>query len=184
MGLGKLFAVHLSLGLFACLLQGSLLPSLLGAGVVGHSGVVPNLLVFLTVLLGFSQPTWIGSVLAFCLGLELDLASGRFLGPWAGALVVVHALIATLAQRLLVESRPTLAVAVFFSVILADIIYLGLTVPFVERWSAPFSLWEMLLAAFFTGILAPLLLGPVRWILRGRKDPIRGRGGTLRVSNR
>lgn len=90
----------------------------------GHQGVVANIPIIMVIFLAFYEPTAFGAILAFLIGLELDLFSGVRVGPWAGTFVLIFGLIACFAQRIFVESGFAAVVAVFFASLLGSAVYL------------------------------------------------------------
>jgi len=72
---------------------------------------VPQGVLVCVVFLAFYEFSVAGVVMAFLLGLLLDLHSGVLLGPWAGSYLIVYATFAFLSQRLFVES-PIVAMSV------------------------------------------------------------------------
>ena len=160
----------LILGLIAIFIQGTVLRE------VGPSWVVPNLLVILVVFLGFFEASFRGATLAFLLGLELDFANGLLVGPWAGAFVVSFGILASLSQRLFVESSLAVMIAALVSSIVSNLVYFTLVYEFHPAVTVmvPFSLLEALL----NGFLAPFLFVFLRTLLAPR--PRTGSAGRLR----
>lgn len=142
--------------IFGCLLiQSAILKPLLPAG------LVPNLLIVVVVYLAFFNSMPGGAVIAFMLGLALDMVSGTLLGPWAGAFVVVYLVYATVSQRIFCESSIVFAVASFIAAILAAGVYCALTayVPFEHglEWVGSAILRSALLEGVGTALFAPFL---------------------------
>ncbi len=86
------------LGVLSIFLQGTFLRSLL------PSPYVPNIVIVIVVFLAFHEVSYLGVVLAFILGLLLDLSSATLLGPWAGAFTALFAILGSLSRRVFVES--------------------------------------------------------------------------------
>jgi rod shape-determining protein MreD len=78
------------------------------------------------VFLAFHEFSIVGVVLAFVLGLMLDMSSGIALGPWAGSYTLVYAVFAFLSQRLFVESKLVAMVVVITATLLAGGVFLAL----------------------------------------------------------
>jgi rod shape-determining protein MreD len=85
---------------------------------------VPQGVLVCVVFLAFYEFSLVGVVLAFLLGLLLDLSSGVLLGPWAGAYVIVYAMFAFLSQRLFVESVVVAMSVVALATVLAGTVFL------------------------------------------------------------
>jgi rod shape-determining protein MreD len=138
----------LALGLVSILVQGTLIKA------IYPGAVVPGLLLILIVFLAFYEPSVFGVGLAFLLGLELDMCSGLLLGPWAGASVIVFGIVASLSQRIFVESPFAVMMTVFLSSILSNFVWL-LIVLQVQR-SGLFS-WTLVFEALLTAaVCVPL----------------------------
>ena len=106
----------LVLGLLAMLIPGTLIKSL------APSLAAPNLLLILMVYLSFYDGEPGDALLAFLLGLELDLDSLDLLGPWAGAYVLVFGVLVLLSQRIFIESAVVVLVTVFCAAVAVDYI--------------------------------------------------------------
>lgn len=145
----RFFLVALAIGLLAIFFQGAILRPLLG------SWVVPNLLMIGVVYIAFRSGTSLGALLVFCLGLEMDFCSGKLIGPWAGAFVLVYAVLSLISQRVFIESAFAAFAAVFASTLAGSLIFTllisndpGFSISFVS---------VVLGEALFTGILAPVV---------------------------
>ena len=160
----------LILGLIAIYIQGTVLRE------IGPSWVVPNLLIIMVVFLGFFEASIRGATLAFLLGLELDFANGLLVGPWAGAFVVSFGILASLSQRIFVESPVAAMFAAFGSSIVSSLVYLTLVYEFHPAVTAmvPFSLLE----AVINAVLAPFVFGFLKVIFATRSRG--GMAGRLR----
>ena len=145
------------LGLIAIFVQGTVLRA------IGPAWVVPNLLVIIVVFLGFYESSVRGATLAFLLGLELDFANGLLVGPWAGAFVVSFGILASLSQRIFVESPLAAVIATFACSIVSAVVYFTLVYEFHPAVTiiVPFSVAEATLNA----LLAPVVFGVLRTVL-------------------
>ena len=162
----------LILSLVAIFAQGTLLKLF-----APSATIVPNLLLLVVGFFAFYEVSIFGSILAFGMGLVLDLSSGVLLGPWAAAFVSVYGMLSALSQRLFVESFLASFVALFFSSLLASFVYLVLMLQFQPALSQRLSLsWLMLVEAFMTGILAPAAFWGLRRLMLS-KAAGGGRGG-------
>ena len=165
----------LVLGLIAIFIQGTVLRA------ISPAWVVPNLLVIIVVFLGFYEASVRGATLAFILGLELDFANGLLVGPWAGAFVVSFGILASLSQRIFVESPLAAIIAVFACSIVSAIVYFTLVYEFHPAVTVivPFSVAEAALNA----VLAPFIFGVLRMALlpRTRSGGSAGRLRSLAV---
>jgi hypothetical protein len=131
--------------------------------------LLPQLGVVLVVFLGFHDISIRGAVLAFVVGLMLDLSTGILVGPWAGALVSVYGGLALLSARLFSESRVVVALVSGCAALLAGGVHLLLR---IEYWSAAWSdLWLICGQAATTTLVAPLLLGVVSQRVKRRAQP-------------
>ena len=147
-------------GMLAVALQSSFVPALI------PTFLVPNLVVLLAVFVGFYFPSVFGSLLSFTLGLELDAASGRMIGPWAGAAVVAFGTLAALAQRLFVESAFAVFVAVVIMAVVADVVYLILSGTPPDSFAV--FLWNTLGGGVTAGVLAIPLFPILRRLVFGQ----------------
>jgi rod shape-determining protein MreD len=95
-----------------------------------HLGIpawaTPQGLLVCVVFLAFYEFSVTGGVVAFILGLLLDMSSGIVLGPWAGSYTLLYTLLAFISQRLFVESRLVAMVVVAGSTFLAGGAFLAL----------------------------------------------------------
>lgn len=146
------------LGLLAVYLQGTLLRAFFPAW------IVPNLLVTLLVFVSFKDVSPIGAGSAFLLGLELDLYEGVMLGPWAGAYVLVYAALASLSQRIFIESPFAAFSAVFCAVLACNSIYFSIVFLFRE---IPYNGMVLsLIEGALSGMIAPFVLRALRRFMR------------------
>lgn len=151
----KAIAVLL-LGVLALLIPGTLIKS------ISPGLVVPNFLLILLVFLAFYNGRPGDALLAFMLGLEQDLGSLSLLGPWAGAYIVVFAVLTLLSRRIFIESAWVVFLTVFTAALAADFLYLAMLALVYDAaavTAASFStaLWEGLLSALFAPFLFPWL---------------------------
>lgn len=121
----------------------------------------PHVLIVLLVLLGFTEHSLRGCVLAFSLGFLLDLNGGSLLGPWSGAYIISFALMSVLAQRIYVDSVLTLVTIVALADFVTTLLfYLLITfvpdhIVFVGSGTIP---WVTIgLQALVSGLAAPLV---------------------------
>jgi len=149
------FAVVLLLGVLASFLQGSVLRALLPG-----SAIVPNLSVAVVAFLAFHEVSLLGVALSFFLGLIFDLSSGVLLGPWAGAYVVVFALLSSLTQRVFTDSPLTAFIAVLIGSLVAQGVYLAMVLQFRTAELASVSSGvTIVLEALLSAFCAPLCFG-------------------------
>lgn len=170
----------LAAGLLAIFLQGSLLRAFL------PDFLIPNLIVSIVVLLAFYDNSPYGAVLAFILGLEFDLYGGSPLltGPSAGALVLVYGVLASLSQRVYVESSFAIFVMALISAMLYSVVYSILIYEFNDSAARYFSL--SLSNAVVTGIITPLIFKFFSRSLRVKRSSSHGThssGSRQRVGN-
>lgn len=119
---------------------------------------IPNLFLVLVVFIGFFEPSTLGALLAFMVGLLFDLFSRGLLGPHASAYVVVFGIVAALSQRIFVDSRLAVFLTVLLASLIGNVVYLIVLSEFVQVESLVTmllrgALWE----AFLTALLAPFL---------------------------
>lgn len=167
------FLLFLAIGFVAIFIQGTVIREF------APNAVVPNFLLGMVVFLGFFEATVRGASLAFLLGLQLDFASGVLVGPWAGAFIVSFGILASLSQRIFVESPLASVVAVFASSLVSNIVYFVLVYEFHPSVTevAPFSLVEACLNA----VCAPLVFAVLRGVSAGGGRGAVGRARGARV---
>ena len=153
-------------GLVAIFLQSS------GLRFFGATVPTPNFLIMITVFLAFYEISVLGATLAFVLGLLLDMASGGvLLGPSAAALVVVYIALASLTQRIFVESFLTIAVAVVTSAAVARLVYAVLIYEFQPKESVlSGGLSVFAVEGVLSALLAPLVFGLLRPYFHSRDE--------------
>lgn len=155
------------LGFLFLLVQGTFLHG------IAPQMVVPNFFIILVVFLSFHEGSTLGALLAFLLGLELDLYGAQVLGPWAGAFCLLFAVLATISQRIFVESGPAVVFGVFVSSVFAHMV----------QWLLRFQLSAMTLGLFgtviiealFTALLAPWGFAVLKRLLIERNELQYGR---------
>lgn len=87
---------------------------------------LPQGLIGCVVYLAFFESSVSGALLAFACGLLLDLTTATVLGPWAGAYVLVYALLSFMSPRLFVESSLVTMVVAAATSVFAGSVYLFL----------------------------------------------------------
>ncbi len=158
----KRFVLVLVLAIIILLVQGTVI-----RGLLPHF-YVPNLLVILTVFLAFYESSILGTILAFLLGLLLDMSGGVVLGPWSGSFVFIFAAIAVLSQRIFVESPVAVMVTTGIATLVADMVHAGLS---YQLSSSEFSSYGRLFGeAVFTALLCPLFFPLFRKLLLEKRD--------------
>lgn len=160
-GVRKILVVLL-IGFIAIFVQGTVLRPFI------HASMIPNFALVAVVFLGLHEVTVLGAVLAFLLGVELDLFSGIFLGPWAGSFTLVFGLLALVAQRVFLESALTIFVSVLVSSIVSNLVYLVLILQF--RPVSGELLTISFVEALVTAIVAPVFFRVLSWLLIPKAD--------------
>lgn len=150
----------LGLGLVAAFIQGTVLRSLMP-----ESMIAPNLLVVVVAFLALYEADAWAAVIVFLLGLELDFSSGGLIGPWAGAFVVVFGLLASLSQRIFVESAITAFVAALLACLGSTLMYIALSYQFQTSEAVPVAFsGRGFIEALLTAFCAPILFAILRRI--------------------
>lgn len=165
-GTRKLLLV-LALGLLMIFVQGTVFKT------ISMGLVIPNLIVVFVVFLSFYDVSAFGCFLVFVLGLELDLSAGVLLGPWAGACVAVFAVLASLSQRIFVDSSLAVALAALASSAISQIVYGVLT--YETRPVTSDLLIRGVIEAILTGLVAPLVFKLLKLIFVGTERSASGR---------
>lgn len=143
----KRFIVFFILGLLFVFLQSAFLASFL------PQFLIPNLILTLVVFLSFYETSVFGVVLAFLLGLQLDLYSASILGPWAGASVAVYGIFASLSQRIFIESVFSVFATVFAAVLINNFVYLIIVAEFKNTQTL---LWAILKGSPLQALISSL----------------------------
>ena len=163
------------LGLFFILIQGSIFKSILPAM------LVPNLVISLVVFLAFYENSPFGALLSFLLGLQIDFYSGQLLlvGPTAGAYVARFGLIASLSQRIFVDSGLAVFIVTVMAGVASTLIYTVLVYEFNKAGVGliPVSLVSSLVTAIFT----PALFRFLRVLYFGRSGSLGARSRGVAV---
>lgn len=138
-------------GLITIFLQGSLLRAVL------PDFLIPNLVISLVVFIAFYENSPFGALLAFILGIEIDLYSGspHLIGPSSGALVLVYGVTTSLSQRVYVESAFAVLIMSAISSVLYSLIYSLLVFEFNDSSVRYFSM--SVSNAIVTGLVTPLV---------------------------
>jgi cell shape-determining protein MreD len=116
--------------------------------------MIPNLCLIVVIFLGACEVNLLGAVLAFMVGLLLDLSSGQLIGPWSGAFAALFGVLSQGGRKLFLDSWLTIGLVTFVSGFFCQVIYLFLLSSFRFSWSDIFS-WTMFGTSFVTAILAP-----------------------------
>lgn len=116
---------------------------------------LPNFALILAVFLGVFEPTFVGALLAFCVGLIFDFASGDILGPWSGACVSVFGLLSQGARRLFVDTALLAGVLVFCASLFGFVVYLLLLRQLTIYWG-DFS-YQLFGSALASALCSPLI---------------------------
>lgn len=167
--------IILLLGLIAIFIQGAILKPFMS------DAIIPNLILMLVVFLAFYENSPFGAFLAFLLGLEFDLYSGhpQLVGPTAGAFVAVYVTLASLSQRIFVDSAFAVIVVSVFSSILSAIIFSILVYEFNSSNVRFFSF--SLVSAIITGCIAPPTFSILRYLLLRKWLLLGGRSRAVSV---
>jgi rod shape-determining protein MreD len=150
-------------------------------GILQHCGVaaclIPQFVVIVVVFLAFYEISVVGAILAFGLGLLMDLAAGHSLGPWAGACVTVYGVFVLLSQRLFIDSGPGAVSVSAVSVALAQLLYLSIEPNHPElSW----ALWGgVVVSALCSGLCAPFVFAFLSRRLGKVSAPLGGRSAVL-----
>jgi rod shape-determining protein MreD len=150
-------------------------------GGLGHLGLadrfIPQFLVVFVVYLSFTEANPFGCVMAFAVGLLLDLSSAVLIGPWAGSFVVIFCVLALLSRRLFIDSGLAARVITFTSVLVANILFsvFGDEYPALT-WEYP---QKVLGQALSTSLVAPILLGFLSRRWRRANGAYMGRGSSV-----
>jgi rod shape-determining protein MreD len=125
--------------------------------------LLPQGLVACVVYLAFFESSVTGALLAFSCGLLLDLTTATVLGPWAGAYVLVYALLSFMSPRLFVESALVTMVVTAVTSVLSGAIYLFLAFEYqaLSREDVVMLLGQALASALVAPTVVSLL-GRVR----------------------
>lgn len=116
---------------------------------------VPNFSIIIAVFLGVFEPTIVGAVLSFSIGLIYDFASGDILGPWSGACVTVFGFLSQLARRMFVDTSVLAALLVFCGALFGFTVYLLLLRQLTIYWS-DFS-FQLFGCAVASAICSPII---------------------------
>jgi len=118
--------------------------------------LLPQGLIACVVYLAFFESSVTGALLAFTCGLLLDLTTATVLGPWAGAYVLVYALLSFMSPRLFVESALVTMVVAAVTSVFAGAVYLFLA--FEYQSLSREDLIMLLGQAVASALVAPLVV--------------------------
>jgi rod shape-determining protein MreD len=120
-------------------------------------------MVTVVTFLSFHAPNPMGLALSFFMGICLDLGSAVLVGPWAGAFVVVFLLLSSVTQRIFVDSPLTAFMAVLCAALLAQGIFIALSVQFrAFEFELGALASQVFLEALFSAFCAPLCFAGLR----------------------
>lgn len=127
------------------------------------TGVIPNLMLVLVVVLGVRHQGVRGVVAAFALGYVLDTFVGTTLGLHSLAFTVVYAVIVVLAQMVRIDR----GIAIVVAVVVAGCVYSLVTAGIAQlaHGGPPLgdALRQGLVEALVTGALSPAVLAFLEW---------------------
>jgi rod shape-determining protein MreD len=118
--------------------------------------LLPQGLVACVVYLAFFESSVIGALLAFSCGLLLDLTTATVLGPWAGAYVLVYALLSFMSPRLFVESSLVTMVVTAVTSVFSGAVYLFLAFEYQSLSREDFVM--LLGQAVASALVAPMVV--------------------------
>jgi rod shape-determining protein MreD len=128
-------------------------------GLISNLGVpnwlVPQALVACVVFVAFHECSLLGVITAFILGLLLDMNSAVVLGPWAGAYVLIYAILVFLSQRLFIDSMIVAMMVVGVSTLLAGGVFLMLA--FEYQSLSVEDLYMLLGQSVSSALIAPIV---------------------------
>lgn len=133
--------------------------------------IAPDILVIVAVYLGLMLPRPQGVLLAFVLGLCGDFASGQFLGPQAGGLVVAFAVTVLGSGKLFAENSLALGLLTLVASVGKSAFLLGMLAIYLG--SSHFglsSLQSMLVEAVLSAIFAPLVFRVISFFAQSKRD--------------
>ncbi len=133
--------------------------------------MVPNLCLVVVVFLGIFETTILGAVLAFIVGLALDLSSGQLIGPWSGSFVTVFGVLTQFGRRLFVDSTVSIAIIVFAASVFGSIVYVFLLSQFRVSMGDIFSL-TLFGSSCMAALSSPIVFG---WLKRSMIKKTHGR---------
>jgi rod shape-determining protein MreD len=139
--------------------------------------LIPQGLLVCVVFLAFYEFSLAGVVMAFLLGLLLDMSSGVLLGPWAGSYVVVYTLFAFLSQRLFVESAIVAMAVVAIGTVLAGVVFLLLAFEYQSVTRADVAM--LCGQAFASALVAPIVFRVLTRAWRRDGATVTGRAGVV-----
>lgn len=120
-------------------------------------GLIPDLVIILVVDLGLRHHGALPAFLAFAIGYATDAFSGTHLGLNAFLTTLVFLLTYEISSRLLVTNALVGAIAVFFAVILAGVGAVAMTAGRGAALAVNEVLPTVLLQAFISAIIAPIV---------------------------
>ncbi len=139
--------------------------------------LVPQGLLVCAVFLAFYEFSFLGALIAFILGLLLDLSSGVLVGPWAGAYVVVYSIFAFLSRRLFVESRLVAMTVVAIATLLAGFVFISLAFEYQEVTADD---WLMLGGqALTSSLITPVVFRALKSVWRRQDKALARRGAVI-----
>jgi rod shape-determining protein MreD len=139
------------------------LQSTIFARLLPFTGVIPNLMLVLVVVLAMRHQSVRGVTAAFALGYVLDTFVGTTLGLYAFAFTVVYAVIVVVAQIVRIERGLALVLAVVLAGCIQAVVASGISL--LAHGGPPFgeAVGHGVVEALITGVLSPAVLAFVDW---------------------
>ena len=128
-----------------------------GARIVSARSLIPNLIIILAVDLGLRHHGVLPAVLAFTMGYATDAIAGSHPGLNAFMMTMVFLISYEISTRLMVANAGVGATVVFFGVIATTLGTIAIANGFASLSSTGPLFPSLLLQAFITALIAPLI---------------------------
>jgi rod shape-determining protein MreD len=152
-----------------------------GARIFSFRALIPNLIIILAVDLGLRHHGVLPAILAFAMGYATDAMAGSHPGLNAFMMTMVFLVSYEISTRLMVTNAGVGATVVFFSVIATALATVAMANGFGALSSTGPMLPALILQAFITAIVAPIVFSILATIKRlTGMTPKSGRESTVR----
>jgi rod shape-determining protein MreD len=152
-----------------------------GARIFSFRALIPNLIIVLAVDLGLRHHGVLPAILAFAMGYATDAMAGSHPGLNAFMMTMVFLVSYEISTRLMVTNAGVGATVVFFSVIATALATVAMANGFGALSSTGPMLPALILQAFITAIVAPIVFSILAAIKRlTGMTPKSGRESTVR----
>lgn len=128
------------------------------------TALIPDFIVIFILFIAFYELSPFGALLAFIVGLTVDVSGGILIGPWAASYVLCFGIFAIIAERMFVDAWVTVLPFAFFIVLASHFLYLLIIYDPLGQLATE---WYRLAGkALVTALVSPILMYFMKWFFQ------------------